>query len=126
MLPEVTIGRRVIVEACSEVTRDAPDHFIVAGNPARVLRTLHPPRGFAYSVPLTSPIYSRGAINAGGPHERDISCCKTPGPTHWRKSGFSCLRREVKLPRRYPAPSAKGLGRKTEKATRLAARMAVI
>ena len=38
----VTIGEGAIVGAGSIVTRDVPPHSIVAGNPARVLRTIVP------------------------------------------------------------------------------------
>jgi len=40
ILAKVTIGERAIVGAGSVVTRDVPARAIVAGNPARVLRTL--------------------------------------------------------------------------------------
>lgn len=40
ILSHVTIGERAIVGAGSVVTRDVPPDTIVAGNPARVLRTL--------------------------------------------------------------------------------------
>jgi acetyltransferase-like isoleucine patch superfamily enzyme len=40
ILANVTIGEGAIVGAGAVVTRDVPDHAIVAGNPARVLRTL--------------------------------------------------------------------------------------
>lgn len=39
----VTIGENAIVGAGSVVTRDVPDNTIVAGNPARVLRTVQSP-----------------------------------------------------------------------------------
>jgi acetyltransferase-like isoleucine patch superfamily enzyme len=39
VLPGVRIGSRVVVGAGSVVTRDVPDNSVVAGNPARVLRT---------------------------------------------------------------------------------------
>jgi len=38
ILSKVVIGERAIVGAGSVVTRDVPDHAIVAGNPARVRR----------------------------------------------------------------------------------------
>jgi acetyltransferase-like isoleucine patch superfamily enzyme len=40
ILSKVTVGERAIVGAGSVVTKDVPDHAIVAGNPARVLRKL--------------------------------------------------------------------------------------
>ncbi len=40
ILPDVTIGENAIVGAGSVVTRDVPADSIVAGNPARFLRTL--------------------------------------------------------------------------------------
>ena len=40
VLPGVSIGEQVVVAAGSVVTRDAPDHVLVAGNPARVIRSL--------------------------------------------------------------------------------------
>jgi serine acetyltransferase len=36
----VTIGKRVVVGAGAVVTKDVPDEVLVAGNPARVLRSL--------------------------------------------------------------------------------------
>jgi len=43
VLPGVSIGSRVVVAAGSVVTRDVPDEVLVAGNPARVVRSLHYP-----------------------------------------------------------------------------------
>jgi len=40
ILPNVTIGENAIVGAGSVVTRDVPPNSIVAGNPARILRTI--------------------------------------------------------------------------------------
>jgi len=45
VLPGVTIGRRVLVAAGAVVTRDVPDDVLVAGNPARVVRSLTYPPG---------------------------------------------------------------------------------
>jgi len=42
ILANVVIGQDAIVGAGSVVTRDVPAHAVVAGNPARVLRTLEP------------------------------------------------------------------------------------
>lgn len=38
----VTIGSGSVVGAGSVVTRDVPDHVLVAGNPAQIIRTLAP------------------------------------------------------------------------------------
>jgi acetyltransferase-like isoleucine patch superfamily enzyme len=40
ILKGVTIGEGAVVGAGAVVTRDVPDHAVVAGNPAKVLRTL--------------------------------------------------------------------------------------
>ncbi|KAK4184414.1 trimeric LpxA-like protein [Podospora australis] len=40
VLPGVTIGRGVTVGAGSVVTKDVPDFVVVAGNPAKIIRTL--------------------------------------------------------------------------------------
>lgn len=40
ILPGVTIGDRVVVGARSLVTRDVPDDTVVAGSPARPIRTI--------------------------------------------------------------------------------------
>ncbi len=45
ILSKVTVGERAIVGAGSVVTRDVPANAIVAGNPARQLRTLAPRSG---------------------------------------------------------------------------------
>jgi len=40
ILPGLTIGRGAMVGAGAVVTKSVPDHAVVAGNPARVIRTL--------------------------------------------------------------------------------------
>lgn len=45
ILSRVTIGENAIVGAGSVVTKDVPANTIVAGNPARVLRTIHQKNG---------------------------------------------------------------------------------
>jgi acetyltransferase-like isoleucine patch superfamily enzyme len=45
ILPGVTLGKRVLVAAGAVVTRDVPDDCLVAGNPAKVVRTLTYPAG---------------------------------------------------------------------------------
>lgn len=42
LCPGVTIGERAVIGAGSVVTRDVPADAIVAGNPARILRSLPP------------------------------------------------------------------------------------
>lgn len=39
ILPGISIGNNVIVGAGSVVTKDVPDNSIVAGNPAKIIRT---------------------------------------------------------------------------------------
>ena len=38
ILPDVTLGNHVFVGAGSVVTKNVPDHCIIAGNPARIIR----------------------------------------------------------------------------------------
>lgn len=39
IMPGITIGEESIVGAGAVVTRDVPDHVMVAGNPARIIKT---------------------------------------------------------------------------------------
>ena len=39
VMPGVSIGDSCIVAACSVVTKDVPSHCVVAGNPAKVIKT---------------------------------------------------------------------------------------
>ena len=40
ILPGVTIGENAVVGAGSVVTKDVPDNTVVAGNPARIIKTI--------------------------------------------------------------------------------------
>lgn len=46
VLKGVTVGENSIVAAQSVVTKDVPANVVVAGNPAKVVKTLDPERGF--------------------------------------------------------------------------------
>jgi acetyltransferase-like isoleucine patch superfamily enzyme len=50
LLCGITVGERAIIGAGSVVTKNVPPHTIVAGNPARVIRTLHHEQPHASSV----------------------------------------------------------------------------
>lgn len=39
VMPGVSIGDSCIVAVCSVVTKDVPSHCVVAGNPAKVIKT---------------------------------------------------------------------------------------
>jgi acetyltransferase-like isoleucine patch superfamily enzyme len=47
VLPGVTIGRGAVVGANSVVSRDVPPLHVVAGQPAKTIRVLEPPPGWA-------------------------------------------------------------------------------
>ncbi|KAM0334216.1 hypothetical protein ACHAQA_001237 [Verticillium albo-atrum] len=53
VLPGVTIGRGVTIGAGSVVTKDVPDHVVVAGNPARVIKKVGVSEA-AKTIPATS------------------------------------------------------------------------
>jgi len=50
LLCGITIGERAIIGAGSVVTRDVPADAVVAGNPARLLKTFHPRSAYASAL----------------------------------------------------------------------------
>ena len=58
LLPFVTVGRRSLIGAGSVVTRDVPPEVVVAGNPARILRSIY---DLGCPVNLTDHPYHRAA-----------------------------------------------------------------
>ena len=42
ILPGVTVGNNVIIAAGSIVTKNIPDNVVVGGNPAKIIKELHP------------------------------------------------------------------------------------
>lgn len=51
ILSNVVIGEHAIVGAGSVITKHVPPHSVVAGNPARVIRTLEPEENLLESLP---------------------------------------------------------------------------
>ena len=41
IMPDITIGKNSLIGAGSVVTKDVPEGVVVAGNPARILKTIH-------------------------------------------------------------------------------------
>ena len=58
ILPNVTIGSNVIIGAGSVITHDIPNNVVVAGNPARVIRTTD-----EYIDKFKKKIYSGNLLN---------------------------------------------------------------
>lgn len=56
ILPGVTIGDNAVVGAASVVTRDVAPYTIVAGNPARFIRRIEPPRGCGFRDDDDEPV----------------------------------------------------------------------
>jgi acetyltransferase-like isoleucine patch superfamily enzyme len=48
VLRGVTIGNNCVIGTSSVVTKDVPDNTVVAGLPARVIRTREPPKTFTW------------------------------------------------------------------------------
>lgn len=62
LLPGTTLGRNVVVAAGSVVRGTVPDHAVVAGVPARVVRTHEPGRGWVGSRGDVRPERSDAAV----------------------------------------------------------------
>ena len=41
VMPGITIGENAVVAAAAVVTKDVPDHVVVAGIPAKVIKSVH-------------------------------------------------------------------------------------
>ena len=76
VLPGVTIGRRVVVAAGAVVTREVPDDVLVAGNPARVVRSLSYPAGCLRAWHDTWGCPCPAPVSPGSPGP---ACPATPG-----------------------------------------------
>jgi acetyltransferase-like isoleucine patch superfamily enzyme len=61
ILPFVTIGRRAVIGAGSVVTRDVPPETVLAGNPARLLRSIY---DLECPVDLTDKPYHRAVAGS--------------------------------------------------------------
>src|SRR3546814_12353786 len=72
ILPGSRIGRNVVVGAGSVVRGEIPDHAVVAGIPARVLRTFDPGVGWVNGSGDIRPILTTAELQrrltAGTPH----------------------------------------------------------
>ena len=55
IMPGVTVGRRAVVGACAVVTKDVPAQAVVAGNPARILKSTAPLRDRVKAKSLLEP-----------------------------------------------------------------------
>ncbi len=68
VLPGAHIGRNVVIAAGSVVRGTVPDHCVVAGVPARVVRSYVPGDGWSpLSPPAGPPAAPRSALAAGSP-----------------------------------------------------------
>lgn len=56
VLPGARLGRNVVVAAGSVVRGEVPDHAVVAGSPARVVRRWHPESGWLPPLPTPPPV----------------------------------------------------------------------
>jgi len=61
ILPGVNIGSRVVVGACSVVTKSIPDDVVVAGNPARIIRSYKDFEDQLYQWPSEHDVSCHGA-----------------------------------------------------------------
>lgn len=63
ILPGATLGRNVVVGASSVVRGEVPDHAVVAGVPAKVVRRLEPGQGWVGSRDDLRPVWSADQID---------------------------------------------------------------
>src|SRR5690606_37233641 len=80
----VTIGENSIVAARAVVTKDVPANVVVAGNPAKVIKTLDPT-----IEPLTRQrLFESGMANPNHEHEGMQDMLKNNSTMSWLKSVF--------------------------------------
>jgi len=65
VMPGVTVGDHAIIAAGAIVTKDVPDNCIVAGNPARVIRTGIMTTNFGRMTDKGTPVAKSAASDDG-------------------------------------------------------------
>lgn len=115
ILPGARIGRNVVVAAGAVVRGAVPDHAVVAGAPARVVRRWTPEAG--WQPPLRTPARPRSRTAS-----RRTSCWRWPNWTRRTSPGSPSWRRNPEVSRWRAAPCPPGPGPRPPPARRAAVR----